>query len=136
MCETGAGGKALVASVRHRRMRLLLARIVSVAVALGVLSLLVVQATTSGCASQRADVQDPSLTTQVMPSPVATAPVATQPVPTAAESKPPAPPTPVMKGPAYLPATKAAPVFYPSNPPPSQAPQAVPQQQAPGKGAP
>lgn len=118
MCETGAGGKALVAVVRHRRMRLLVARVVSIAVALGVLALLVVQATTSGCASQQ------QTEAQMGPPPPA------PPLPAA-----PAPDrgVPVVKGgggPEYLPATKAAPVFYPTKPvaQPAQQSQAVPQQ--------
>jgi hypothetical protein len=131
MCETGAGGKALVAVVRHRGMRLLIARVLSIAVALGVVTLLVVQATTSGCATH--DRQDPWLATQVTATPVPTEPVSS-----AAEATPPVPPNPVINiGPGYLPATKAAPVFYPSKPvaqPAQQQSQAAPQ--APPQGKP
>jgi hypothetical protein len=96
-------------------MRLLLARVVSIAVALGVLALLVVQATTSGCASQQ------QTEAQMGPPPPA------PPLPSAPA------PTPVVKGgggPEYLPATKAAPVFYPTKPvaQPAQQSQAAPQQ--------
>jgi hypothetical protein len=104
-------------------MRLVIARVLSIAVALGVLALLVVQATTSGCASQRNDRPDPWLTTQVTSTPVPTAPAAS-----AAEATPAVPPNPVIYvGPGYLPATKAAPVFFP----PQQQAAPAPQQAAP-----
>jgi hypothetical protein len=107
----------------------LLARAASLVVALGVLTCLVVRAGAVGCASQPR--VDPWLSTQAT-----TAPVPTKPISSAAAATPPAPPNPVLYvGPDYMPATKAAPVFYPDRAPVRQAaspaqPQALPQQQA------
>ncbi|HEY8040076.1 MAG TPA: hypothetical protein VIF15_09800 [Polyangiaceae bacterium] len=100
-------------------MRLFLARALSLTVALGVLTLLVVRAGLTGCAPRETAVPDNAAQAQA-PAPPPAPPSPTAPATTAA-----APTVAVPAVPTYLPASKAGPVFYPSTPPPPPPQQTV-----------
>jgi hypothetical protein len=105
-------------------MRQLIARTLSLTVALGVLALLVIQAGAAGCATAGSHAEPQSLGNATAPPPRA--------APTTAAAAPALPP---VAPPEYLPATKAAPVFYPDRDLQPQAPQPPPQQAAPQQQA-
>jgi hypothetical protein len=106
-------------------MRRALLRAVSLLIATGTLLLLVFQAGTGCSHGARPDPRG----SQMQAVPVA--PMPTEPVPSAAESKPAVAPDPVLYvGGGYLPATKAAPVFFPDKAPAQAPAQPPPQQQA------
>jgi len=89
----------------------------SLLVALGVLAVLVVHAGATGCATQ--DIRpDPWLAAAT----VSATPVPTLPVPSASQATAPVPPDPVVNV-GFLPASKAGPVFYPTNPTQAAPPQ-------------
>jgi len=112
-------------------MRNVIARALSLVVAIGVVTLLVAHAGIAGCAPQPLR-PDPWLATPVPLTPVPTAPP-TIPVVSVAGPAAPVPPDPVIDvGPGgYLPASKAAPVLW-ANPAPSSPAQ---QQAAPSPPA-